>query len=122
LAEIGRAAVLNARYLKERLRACTTSLTTGRALHEFVASSASIKKASGSGPSTWPSASSRRDSTADDVLPLIVDEGAHGRADRDGEPQTVEALAQALLAVAAEAEADGERRPVPRPAHHRWAE
>jgi glycine dehydrogenase subunit 2 len=108
LSEIGRTAVLNARYLKERLRGVYDFPYDGPCMHEFVASSASIKKASGAKALDLAKRLIEEGFHPPTMyFPLIVDEALMVEPTETESPQTVEALAQALLAVAAEAEADG---------------
>ncbi len=108
LRRVADCAVLNARYLKERLRDAYDFPYDGPCMHEFVASSARLRRdhgvkaldlakrliEEGFHPPTM-------------YFPLIVDEALMVEPTETESPQTVEALAQALLAVAAEAEADG---------------
>ena len=108
LAEIGRTAVLNARYLKERLRGTYDFPYDGPCMHEFVASSAAIKRASGVRALDLAKRLIEEGFHPPTMyFPLIVDEALMVEPTETESPQTVEALAQALLAVAAEAEADG---------------
>jgi glycine dehydrogenase subunit 2 len=108
LSEIARCAVLNARYLKERLRGVYDFPYDGPCMHEFVASSATIKKASGARALDLAKRLIEEGFHPPTMyFPLIVDEALMVEPAETESPQTVEALAQALLAVAAEAEADG---------------
>jgi glycine dehydrogenase subunit 2 len=108
LAEIARTAVLNARYLKERLRGVYDFPYDGPCMHEFVASAASIKKATGARALDLAKRLIEEGFHPPTMyFPLIVDEALMVEPTETESPQTVEALAQALLAVAAEAEADG---------------
>ncbi|MDQ1498747.1 MAG: glycine dehydrogenase subunit 2 [Actinomycetota bacterium] len=108
LAEIARCAVLNARYLKERLRGVYDFPYDGPCMHEFVASSASIKKASGARALDLAKRLIEEGFHPPTMyFPLIVDEALMVEPTETESPQTVEALARAMLAVAAEAEADG---------------
>ncbi|HET9771985.1 MAG TPA: aminomethyl-transferring glycine dehydrogenase subunit GcvPB, partial [Acidimicrobiia bacterium] len=108
LAEIARTAVLNARYLKERLRGVYDFPYDGPCMHEFVASSASIKKATGARALDLAKRLIEEGFHPPTMyFPLIVDEALMVEPTETESPQTVEALARALLAVAAEAEADG---------------
>ena len=117
LAEIARTAVLNARYLKERLRGAYDFPYDGPCMHEFVASSTPIKKATGVRALDLAKRLIEEGFHPPTMyFPLIVDEALMVEPTETESPQTVEALAQALLAVAAEATEDGERRRPPRPA------
>jgi glycine dehydrogenase subunit 2 len=108
LGGIARAAVLNARYLKERLRGVYDFPFDGPCMHEFVASSASIKKASGAKALDLAKRLIEEGFHPPTMyFPLIVDEALMVEPTETESPQTVEALARALLAVAAEAKADG---------------
>jgi glycine dehydrogenase subunit 2 len=108
LSEIARCAVLNARYLKERLRGVYDFPYDGPCMHEFVASSATIKKASGARALDLAKRLIEEGFHPPTMyFPLIVDEALMVEPTETESPQTVEALAGALLAVAAEAEADG---------------
>jgi len=108
LSEIARCAVLNARYLKERLRGVYDFPYDGPCMHEFVASSAAIKKASGARALDLAKRLIEEGFHPPTMyFPLIVDEALMVEPTETESPQTVEALARALLAVAAEAEADG---------------
>ena len=77
-------------------------------MHEFVASSAPIKKASGAKALDLAKRLIEEGFHPPTMyFPLIVDEALMVEPTETESPQTVEALAQALLAVAAEAVADG---------------
>jgi len=77
-------------------------------MHEFVASAAPIKKASGAKALDLAKRLIEEGFHPPTMyFPLIVDEALMVEPTETESPQTVEALAQALLAVAAEAEADG---------------
>ncbi|HVW33794.1 MAG TPA: aminomethyl-transferring glycine dehydrogenase subunit GcvPB, partial [Acidimicrobiia bacterium] len=108
LAEIARTAVLNARYLKERLRGTYDFPYDGPCMHEFVASSAPIKKASGAKALDLAKRLIEEGFHPPTMyFPLIVDEALMVEPTETESPQTVEALAQARLAIAAEAAEDG---------------
>jgi glycine dehydrogenase subunit 2 len=108
LAEIARTAVLNARYLKERLRGTYDFPYDGPCMHEFVASSAAIKRKSGAKALDLAKRLIEEGFHPPTMyFPLIVDEALMVEPTETESPQTVEAMAQALLAVAAEAKADG---------------
>jgi glycine dehydrogenase subunit 2 len=108
LLRVAQCAVLNARYLKERIRGAYDFPYDGPCMHEFVASSAGLRR--------------RRGVKALDLakrlieegfhpptmyFPLTVDEALMVEPTETESPQTVEALARALVEVAEEAEADG---------------
>ena len=77
-------------------------------MHEFVASAAPIKKASGAKALDLAKRLIEEGFHPPTMyFPLIVDEALMVEPTETESPQTVEALAQALLAVAAEAVADG---------------
>ncbi|HEV7862948.1 MAG TPA: aminomethyl-transferring glycine dehydrogenase subunit GcvPB, partial [Acidimicrobiia bacterium] len=108
LSEIARTAVLNARYLKERLRGVYDFPFDGPCMHEFVASATPIKKASGAKALDLAKRLIEEGFHPPTMyFPLIVDEALMVEPTETESPQTVEAMAQALLAVAAEAKADG---------------
>jgi glycine dehydrogenase subunit 2 len=108
LRRVADGAVLNARYLKERVRGTYDLPYDEPCMHEFVASASRLRKAhgvkaldiakrfieEGFHPPTM-------------YFPLIVDEALMVEPTETESPQTVEAMAEALLRVAAEAEADG---------------
>jgi glycine dehydrogenase subunit 2 len=107
LRRVAEAAVLNARYVKERVRAAYDFPYDEPCMHEFVASSATLKRdhgvkaldlakrliEEGFHPPTM-------------YFPLIVDEALMVEPTETESPQTVEALAGALLRIAAEAAGD----------------
>jgi glycine dehydrogenase subunit 2 len=108
LPEIARTAVLNARYLKERLRGVYDFPYDGPCMHEFVASSTPLKKATGVRALDLAKRLIEEGFHPPTMyFPLIVDEALMVEPTETESPQTVEALAQALLAVAAEAADDG---------------
>jgi glycine dehydrogenase subunit 2 len=108
LAEIARAAVLNARYLKERLRGTYDFPYDGPCMHEFVASSTPLKKATGVRALDLAKRLIEEGFHPPTMyFPLIVDEALMVEPTETESPQTVEALAQALLTIAAEAAEDG---------------
>jgi len=108
LAEIARTAVLNARYLKERLRGTYDFPYDGPCMHEFVASSAPIKRATGVRALDLAKRLMEEGFHPPTMyFPLIVDEALMVEPTETESPQTVEALAQALLAIAVEATEDG---------------
>ncbi len=63
LRRVAETAVLNANWLRMRLSGTYDVPFDRPCMHEFVLSARSLKQAHGIGPSTWPSASSRRGST-----------------------------------------------------------
>jgi glycine dehydrogenase subunit 2 len=102
------AAVLNANWLRQRLRASYDIPYDRPNMHEFVASTSTLKKATGlravdvakrlleegfHSPTTY--------------FPLIVDEALMIEPTETESPQTLEALAVAFEAIASEAVADG---------------
>ena len=100
-------AVLNARYLKERIRGAYDFPFDGPCMHEFVASSAALRRAHGI------KALDLAKRLIDEgfhpptmYFPLIVEEALMVEPTETESPQTVEALARALIAVATEAAAD----------------
>jgi glycine dehydrogenase subunit 2 len=108
LAEIARTAVLNARYLKERLRGVYDFPYDGPCMHEFVASANPIKRAAGTKALDLAKRLIEEGFHPPTMyFPLIVEEALMVEPTETESPQTVEALAQALLAIAAEAHEDG---------------
>ena len=108
LPEIARTAVLNARYLKERLRGTYDFPYDGPCMHEFVASSAPLKKTTGVRALDLAKRLIEEGFHPPTMyFPLIVEEALMVEPTETESPQTVEALAQALLAIAAEAAEDG---------------
>ncbi len=108
LRRVGEYAVLNARYLKERLREAYAFPFDGPCMHEFVASSAELRKATGVKALDLAKRLIEEGFHPPTMyFPLIVDEAIMVEPTETESPQTVEALAQALLTVAAEAAADG---------------
>src|SRR5947208_16037977 len=103
LAEIGRSAVLNARDLTERLRGVYDFPYDGPCMHEFVASSAPIKKASGARALDLAKRLIEEGFHPPTMyFPLIVDEALMVEPTETESPQTVEALADALERIAAD--------------------
>jgi glycine dehydrogenase subunit 2 len=108
LPEIARTAVLNARYLKERLRGTYAFPYDGPCMHEFVASSTPLKKTTGVRALDLAKRLIEEGFHPPTMyFPLIVEEALMVEPTETESPQTVEALAQALLAIAAEAAEDG---------------
>jgi glycine dehydrogenase subunit 2 len=107
LLRVSQCAVLNARYLKERLRGAYEFRFDGPCMHEFVASSARLRRANGTKAHDLAKRLIDQGFHPPTMyFPLIVDEALMVEPTETESPQTVEALAQALLTVAAEAEAD----------------
>jgi len=107
LRRVGEAAVLNARYLKERIRSAFEFPFDGPCMHEFVASASGVRRRTGARALDLSKRLVEEGFHPPTMyFPLIVDEALMVEPTETESPQTVEALAQALLAVAAEAEAD----------------
>jgi glycine dehydrogenase subunit 2 len=105
---VGECAVLNARYLKERLRGVYQFPYDGPCMHEFVASSAGLRRRTGTKALDLAKRLVEEGFHPPTMyFPLIVDEALMVEPTETESPQTVEALAQALLRVAEEAEGDG---------------
>ena len=118
LRHVADAAVLNARYVAERVRGTYDIPYDAPCMHEFVASAAPLKREHGVKaldvakrlidhgfhPPTM-------------YFPLVVEEALMVEPTETESPQTVEALAIALLAVAAEAAADGGAAAAAAPTH-----
>ena len=108
LRRVGDCAVLNARYLKERLREAYDSPYDGPCMHEFVASSAALRRANGTKALDLAKRLIEEGFHPPTMyFPLIVEEALMVEPTETESPQTVEALAQALLRVADEAKRDG---------------
>jgi glycine dehydrogenase subunit 2 len=108
LRRVGDGAVLNARYLKERIRSAYEFPYDGPCMHEFVASSSGLRRRTGTKALDLAKRLIEEGFHPPTMyFPLIVDEALMVEPTETESPQTVEALAQALLAVTAEAEADG---------------
>jgi glycine cleavage system P protein (glycine dehydrogenase) subunit 2 len=108
LPEIARTAVLNARYLKERLRGTYDFPYDGPCMHEFVASSAPLKRSTGVRALDLAKRLIEEGFHPPTMyFPLIVEEALMVEPTETESPQTVEALARAFLAIAAEAAEDG---------------
>lgn len=108
LLRVGQCAVINARYLKERLREAYEFPYDEPCMHEFVASSAGLRKRNGTKALDLAKRLVEEGFHPPTMyFPLIVDEALMVEPTETESPQTVEALAQALLLVAEEAEADG---------------
>jgi len=104
LRRVADAAVLNARYLKERVRGAFEFPYDEPCMHEFVASAAPTKRAHGVKALDLAKRLIEEGFHPPTMyFPLIVDEALMVEPTETESPQTVEALAQALLAVVAEA-------------------
>jgi glycine dehydrogenase subunit 2 len=106
------AAVLNANWLRHRLRG-TYDLPYDRpAMHEFVASVAGLKKTSGLRAVDVAKCLLDEGFHAPTVyFPLIVEEALMIEPTETESPQTVEALAQALIAIASSPVDDARQAP-----------
>ena len=95
--------MLNANWLRHRLRGAYDLPYDRPNMHEFVASTTGLKKADGAaGPRRRQAPAGGGLPRPDGLLPADRRRGAHDRADRDGEPpDAVAALADALLTIAA---------------------
>ena len=121
LRRVAECAVLNARYLKERLRGVYDFPFDAPCMHEFVASSARLRKEHGVKALDLAKRLIEEGFHPPTMyFPLIVEEALMVEPTETESPQTVEALARALLLVAAEAEADGGRQPAPRLGPRPW--
>lgn len=108
LRRVGDCAVLNARYLAERLRGTYDFPYDQPCMHEFVASAGALRKRTGTKALDLAKRMIEEGFHPPTMyFPLIVDEALMVEPTETESPQTVEAMAQALLAIAAEAEADG---------------
>ena len=108
LLRVGEYAVLNARYLKERLRGAYDFPYDEPCMHEFVASTAGLRKRNGTKALDLAKRIIEEGFHPPTMyFPLIVEEALMVEPTETETPQTVEALAQALLTVLAEAESDG---------------
>ena len=108
LRRVAECAVLNARYLKERLREAYGFPYDAPCMHEFVASSAGLRKSTGTKALDVAKRLIEEGFHPPTMyFPLIVDEALMVEPTETESPQTVEALASALLRVAAGIEADG---------------
>jgi glycine dehydrogenase subunit 2 len=104
---VAQAAVLNARYLKERLRDVFDFPYDEPCMHEFVASASNVKRASGVKALDLAKRLIEEGFHPPTMyFPLIVDEALMVEPTETESPQTVEALAQAFERVVAEAKAD----------------
>ncbi|MGH8997798.1 MAG: aminomethyl-transferring glycine dehydrogenase subunit GcvPB, partial [Acidimicrobiia bacterium] len=108
LRRVGECAVLNARYLKERLRGAYDFPYDEPCMHEFVAAAAGLRRRSGTKALDLAKRLIEEGFHPPTMyFPLVVDEALMVEPTETESPQTVEALARALLAVAAEASDDG---------------
>jgi glycine dehydrogenase subunit 2 len=100
--------VLNARYLKERLRGVFDFPYDEPCMHEFVASASNVKRATGVKALDLAKRLIEEGFHPPTMyFPLIVDEALMVEPTETESPQTVEAMARALERVVTEAEADG---------------
>jgi glycine dehydrogenase subunit 2 len=108
LRRVAECAVLNARYLKERIRGGYDFPFDGPCMHEFVASSAGLRRRTGVKALDLAKRLVEEGFHPPTMyFPLIVEEALMVEPTETESPQSVEALARALLAVTEEAEADG---------------
>jgi glycine cleavage system P protein (glycine dehydrogenase) subunit 2 len=108
LQRVAEAAVLNARYLKERLRDVFDFPYDDPCMHEFVASASNVKKATGVKALDLAKRLIEEGFHPPTMyFPLIVDEALMVEPTETESPQTVEAMAQAFERIVAEARADG---------------
>jgi glycine dehydrogenase subunit 2 len=105
---VAQAAVLNARYLKERVRGVFDFPYDEPCMHEFVASASNVKRATGVKALDLAKRLIEEGFHPPTMyFPLIVDEALMVEPTETESPQTVEAMAQAFERVVAEAKADG---------------
>jgi len=103
LRRIAEAAVLNARYVKERVRGVYDFPYDEPCMHEFVASSASLKKSHGVKALDLAKRLIEEGFHPPTMyFPLIVDEALMVEPTETESPQTVEALAQAMRRIGEE--------------------
>ena len=108
LRRVAEGAVLNARYLKERLRGAYGFPYDAPCMHEFVGSSARLRRTTGTKALDVAKRLIEEGFHPPTMyFPLIVEEALMVEPTETESPQTVEGLAQALLRVAAEVEEDG---------------
>ncbi|HLG01753.1 MAG TPA: aminomethyl-transferring glycine dehydrogenase subunit GcvPB [Acidimicrobiia bacterium] len=109
LRRVADAAVLNARYLKERVRGSYDFPFDDPCMHEFVASAARIRRETGVKALDLAKRFIEEGFHPPTMyFPLIVDEALMVEPTETESPQTVEAIAQALLRIAEEAATDPE--------------
>ncbi len=107
LRRVADAAVLNARYLKERLRGTYTFPYDEPCMHEFVASAESVRKQHGVKALDLAKRFIEEGFHPPTMyFPLIVEEALMVEPTETESPQTVEAMAVALIAIAEEAATD----------------
>ncbi len=105
---VAQTAVLNARYLKERVRDVFDLPYDEPCMHEFVASAANVKRATGVKALDLAKRLIEEGFHPPTMyFPLIVDEALMVEPTETESPQTVEAMAQAFERIVTEAEADG---------------
>src|SRR5207248_8484306 len=101
LQRVAEAAVLNANWLRQRLRGTYDIPYDRPNMHEFVASTASLKKARGLRALDVAKRLLEEGFHAPTVyFPLIVEEALMIEPTETESPQTVEALAEALIRIA----------------------
>ena len=109
LRRVADCAVLNARYLKERLRGMYDFPYDGPCMHEFVASSASIKRATGVRALDLAKRLIEEGFHPPTMyFPLIVDEALMVEPTETETKESIDAFAEAIEAILAEAEEDPE--------------
>ncbi|MCZ7525979.1 MAG: aminomethyl-transferring glycine dehydrogenase subunit GcvPB [Acidimicrobiia bacterium] len=108
LRRVADGAVLNARYLRERLRDVLDVPYDEPCMHEFVASAAALRREAGVRALDLAKRFIEEGFHPPTMyFPLIVDEALMIEPTETESPQTVEAMAEALTRVVAEARADG---------------
>ncbi len=112
LRRVAEGAVLNANWLRHRLRGVYDLPFDRPNMHEFVASTTALKKARGLRALDVGKRLLEEGFHAPTVyFPLIVDEALMIEPTETESPETVAALADALIAIAAEAEGEGAAAP-----------
>jgi glycine dehydrogenase subunit 2 len=107
LRRVADAAVLNARYLKERVRGTYDLPFDDPCMHEFVASAAGIRRRTGVKALDLAKRFIEEGFHPPTMyFPLIVEEALMVEPTETESPQTVEAMARALLHIAQEASSD----------------
>ena len=115
LRRVAEGAVLNANWLRHQLRGVYDLPYDRPNMHEFVASTTSLKKAKGVRALDVGKRLLEEGFHAPTVyFPLIVDEALMIEPTETESPQTVAALAEALISIAADPEGMPRRRPGPR--------
>jgi glycine dehydrogenase subunit 2 len=109
LRRVAERAVLNARYLEHRIEGIYEIPYPEPCMHEFVASAAALKKATGVRAMDIAKALLDRGFHAPTMyFPLVVDEALMIEPTETESPETIDALANTLLAIAALAQEDPE--------------